>query len=98
MFVRKTILAICVCVATSAIGFGQGAGYLFQLSGSASPNGNYYPYLETANPFNPVVGNALGPSGVTQVISKPDGSKFYLMGTSGANALQSVNSSFTSGN
>ncbi|MGD1096972.1 MAG: Ig-like domain-containing protein, partial [Bryobacteraceae bacterium] len=73
----------------------QGAGYLFQLSGASSTGGNFYPYLETANPFNPVVENAVGPAGVSQVIAKPDGTKFYLLGTSGANALQSVNASFT---
>src|ERR1700749_1417665 len=93
MFHRKLFLAASLCVTLSLTAFGQGAGYLFQLTENAA--GNFYPYIETANPLNPVVANAIGPAGVSQVIAKPDGSKFYLLGTSGAGSVQSVDATFT---
>jgi hypothetical protein len=93
MFHRKLFLAACLCLAASLPAFGQGAGYLFQLTETAA--GNFYPYVETANPLNPVVGSAIGPAGVAQVIAKPDGSKFYLLSTSGAGSVQSVDATFT---
>ena len=95
---RNVSLAIGVCLAASISVLAQtnqGVGYLFQLPGASSSGGQFFPFLETANPFNPIISTAVGPSGTFEILPLPAGNKFYLIGTSGANGLQSVDPTFT---
>src|SRR5580704_8257632 len=94
----KLSFAACLCVAASTTTFGQnqGVGYLFQFSNpltTTSPSQQFFGYVANANPLSPIV-TANGPSGIARIIPKPDGSKFYLIGSSGATAVQSANSTF----
>jgi uncharacterized protein (TIGR03437 family) len=67
-----------------------GTGLLFQLPGIGSTSGQFIGYTELANPLNPSI-SATGPVGTTQVIIKPDGSKFYMIGTT----VQSIDGAFS---
>jgi len=96
MFNRNFLLAAVVSIAASLAAFAQGpgTGYIFQVPGASSSSAQLAGYIETANPLTAAI-NTSGPAGVFKIIAKPDGSKFYLLGSSGANALQSVDSTFT---
>lgn len=97
MFKRNSLFAVWLWLAVCAAVFGQGnqgAGYLFQLSGPNSSGGQFFGFVANANPFNPVF-TASGPAGVSKIVAKPDGSKFYVLGSSGSNALQSADPTFT---
>jgi hypothetical protein len=93
MFIRKVTLAATVCLAASIAAFGQpGAGFLFQLPGqNSSANTPIYGYPYSASPLNPSI-NTLGPTGTYQIVAKPDGSGFYVLGTT----LQVANQNFSS--
>ncbi len=98
MSIRNVSLAVSVCLAASTAAIGQnnqGVGYVIQLPGVSSSGGQIFPYIETSNPFNPITSSAVGPAGTFEVIATPSGSKFYLLGTSGANGLQDVDPTFT---
>ena len=91
MLNRSFSLAVLVCIAASiaALGQNQGAEYLFQLPGS-STSPQFVPYNALANPLAPLT-NTSGPNGINGVLATPNGSQFYLVGSS---AIQAVNPSF----
>jgi hypothetical protein len=91
MSIRNVTLAAGVCLAASVAAFGQpGVGYLFQLPGQNSSNGQIVGYPYAANPLNPSV-NTLGPNGTYQIVAKPDASGYYVLGST----LQIANQAFT---
>jgi uncharacterized protein (TIGR03437 family) len=88
---RNLTLAVGVCLAASVAVFGQpGAGYVFQLPGQSSGSGQLYGYPYAATPLTAAI-NALGPNGAYQIVAKPDGTGYYLVGTT----LQIANNGFT---
>jgi uncharacterized protein (TIGR03437 family) len=90
MSIRNLTLAVGVCLA-AAVAFGQpGAGYLFQLPGPGSSNAQIVGYPYAASPLTPSV-TTLGPNGTYQIVAKPDGSGYYVLGAT----LQIANPSFT---
>jgi uncharacterized protein (TIGR03437 family) len=92
MSIRNVTLAAGVCLAVSMAAFGQpGVGYLFQLPGqNSSSNTPIYGYPYSANPLTPAI-NTLGPNGTYQIVAKPDGSGYYVLG----NTLQIANQNFS---
>jgi uncharacterized protein (TIGR03437 family) len=92
MSIRNVTLAAGVCLAASVAAFGQpGVGYLFQLPGqNSSANTPIYGYPYAANPLTPAI-DTLGPNGTYQIVAKPDGSGYYVLGT----ALQIANQNFS---
>lgn len=94
---RNLSFAVCVCLAASVAAFGQanqGTGYLFQYAGYPSSSGQFLGYVATGN-LNVSI-NTTGTAGLSQIIAKPDGTKFYLIGSGATTtSLQSADSSFT---
>jgi uncharacterized protein (TIGR03437 family) len=91
MFNRNVTLAAAVCVAASVAAFGQaGAGYVFQIPGSNTTNSQIVGYPYAANPLAPSI-NTLGPNGTYQIVAKPDGTGYYILGAT----LQIANPTFT---
>jgi uncharacterized protein (TIGR03437 family) len=85
-------LAFGMCIAASVAAFAQpGTGYLFQLPGANSSSGQIFGYPYAATPLTASV-NTLGPSNTSQIVAKPDGTGFYVLGSS----LQIANSALTS--
>ncbi len=97
MSYRNLSFAVCVCLAASFLAFGQanqGTGYLFQYAGYPSSSGQFLGYVATGN-LNVSI-NTTGIAGLSQIIAKPDGSKFYLIGSGATTtSIQSADSSFT---
>lgn len=94
MFKQNFLCAVSVCLAATVSAFGQNPGYLFQFAGPNSSGGQISGYVATSSPFNATI-SATGPAGIYRIIAKPDGTKFYVLGTSGVNAVQSVDATFT---
>jgi uncharacterized protein (TIGR03437 family) len=91
MSIRNITLAAGVSIAVSVAAFGQpGAGYVFQLPGQNSSSGQIVGYPYAANPLSASV-NTLGPNGTYQIVSKPDGTGYYVLGSN----LQIANPGFT---
>jgi uncharacterized protein (TIGR03437 family) len=96
MSIRNVTAAVVVCIAAGVAAFGQpGAGYVFQLPGPNTSNGQIYGYPYAANPLsaNPSAGGVTsqGPNGTYQIVAKPDGSGYYVLGAT----LQIANPSFS---
>jgi uncharacterized protein (TIGR03437 family) len=73
------------------VAFGQpGAAYVFQLPGQGSSNAQIVGYPYAASPLAPSV-TTLGPNGTYQIVAKPDGSGYYVLGAT----LQIANQGFT---
>ena len=94
MFNRNTSFLVCVCVVAglAAGQSNQGQGYGLLLPGPGSSTGQFF--AATANPFA-LIPAVAGPTGLSLVVPKPDGSKFYTVGGSGTNSLESVDPTFT---
>ncbi len=101
MSIRNVTLAASVFIAASVAASGQAAtacsaatacgnGYVFQLPGKNTANGQIIGYPYAANPLTASI-NALGPNGTYQIVPKPDGTGFYVLGAS----LQIANPTFT---
>jgi uncharacterized protein (TIGR03437 family) len=91
MSIRNLSLAAAVYIAASVAAFGQpGAAYVFQLPGQNTSNGLIVGYPYAANPLAPSI-NTLGPNGTYQIVAKPDGSGYYVLG----GTLQIANPTFT---
>ena len=90
MLNRNVVVTACVCLAASVAAFGQGTGYLFQLPGPNSSGSQFLAYVYNANSSTPVA-NAPGPTAASQALAKPDGTRFYILGTSG---VQSFDANF----
>src|ERR1700683_565970 len=92
MSIRNVTLAAGVCLAASVAAFWPpGVGYLFQLPGqNSSANTPIYGYPYAANPLTPSI-DTLGPNGTYQIVAKPDGSGYYVLGST----LQIANQNFS---
>jgi uncharacterized protein (TIGR03437 family) len=96
MSICKITLAAAVSIAASVAVYGQpGVGYVFQLPGQNTSNGQIYGYPYAANPLsaNTSAGGvtAQGPNGTYQIVAKPDGTGYYVLGST----LQIANNGFT---
>src|SRR3984957_5222409 len=95
MLNRIFSLVMFVYLAAISVAYGQGTtnnpglSYLLELPQTLS-NGTFIGFLDTANPLNPAF-TTTGPVGLTRVIPKPDGSKFYLVGPG---TVQSIDGAF----
>ncbi len=78
---RFLSLAVCVSMAAGTAAFAQnsGKGYLVQFPGPEEQGARFLAYTADATPLIADV-DALGPNNSTQLIAKPDGSKFYILG------------------
>ncbi len=95
MLNRFSSLAVCLSFAASMAAFAQtqGTEYLFQeIPGQLTIPGQLAAYPGSGNAFN-TIANISAPDGFSSIIVKPDGSGFYLIGTSG---IEAVNSNFQS--
>src|SRR5262249_30408037 len=90
---RNVSLAACVWFAAWMAAYGQGTGVLFLDPGAQSAGSRLVAYNNVANNLNQVL-DKQGPSGAFQVIAKPDGTKFYVLGTGVAGGLQAIDSGF----
>jgi uncharacterized protein (TIGR03437 family) len=86
MLNRNVSLALCLSVIAGsafAQSSNQGTGYIFEFANAAGATGQFQAFLyNTQSLGTPVFGNT-GPVGANQVIPKPDGSKFYIVGSGG---------------
>jgi uncharacterized protein (TIGR03437 family) len=97
MLNRNVPLVVCLSMSLGAA-FGQtnnqGNGYVFEFANTATASGQFQGFLYNATSIsNPVVngtGNSAGPVGASQVIAKPDGSKFYILGGGGLETLDAT--------
>ena len=90
--VARLCLVASFCLALGITAFGQSSGYLFQLPGANVPGSRFFAFVYDSNPFSPLVDKS-GPLSATQVLAKPDGTKFYFIGT-GSGGVQSIDSGF----
>ena len=88
---RSLSLWLSVSIAASVAAFGQsGTGYVFELPGQNSSSGQIYGYPYSGNPLTASI-NTLGPNGTYQLVAKPDGTGYYVVGTT----LQIANTNFS---
>jgi uncharacterized protein (TIGR03437 family) len=92
MLNRNVPLVVCLSL-LSAAAFAQnpqGVGYAVEFASSGS--GQFQVFPENAATFTKSsVGNT-GPAGASQIVAKPDGSKFYIIGSTG---IDSIDPAFT---
>jgi uncharacterized protein (TIGR03437 family) len=84
MLNRYVSLAACLSLFASISAFGQGnqgAGYVFELPGPSSAGSNLQGFIYNGNFVGPDIPTGVGPAGGHQIVAKPDGSKFYVLGT-----------------
>jgi uncharacterized protein (TIGR03437 family) len=84
MLNRYVSLAACLSLLASIPAFGQGnqgTGYVFELPGPSSAGSNLQGFIYNGNFVGPDIPTGVGPAGAHQIIAKPDGSKFYVLGT-----------------
>src|SRR5258708_14776359 len=96
MLNRNLSLVAGVCLAAGIAAFGQvgpGSGLLFLEPGAASQSSRLVSYVNSSNNLTLAM-DRFGPAGAYQVLAKPDGTKFYVLGNQ-AGALQTIDSSFT---
>src|SRR5579871_2953100 len=92
MLNRNVSLAVCLFLAVGATALGQGGtAYVVQLPGQNSGSSAIAGYTYNQTTFTPAI-NTSGPVGPFQVIAKPDGTKFFVLGSS---SLQSVDPTFS---
>src|ERR1700733_3741377 len=85
MLNRNVSLAVCLGV-IAGLAFAQsnqGTGYIFQFASSTAATGQFQGFTYNTQSLGTPVFNSTGPSGANQVIPKPDGSKFYVVGPGG---------------
>lgn len=89
MLNRSIFFAVSVWLAASTAAFGQASGnaYVFQIPAANSGSSQILGFLSNTNNLNTPTINAQGPTGTFQIIPKPDGTKFYLLGS---NSVQVV--------
>lgn len=92
MLNRNVPLVVCLTIASAAAlaQNPQGVGYAVEFSSSASGQFQLFPE-NTATFASSSLGNT-GPGGTSQIVPKPDGSKFYVVGLGG---LDSIDPAFT---
>jgi uncharacterized protein (TIGR03437 family) len=95
MLNRNVSLAVCLTVMAGAIlaqSSNQGTGYVFEFANSTGSTGQFQAFIYNTPSFSVPVYNTSGPTGANQVLPKPDGSKFYVVGSGG---VDDFNPSFT---
>jgi uncharacterized protein (TIGR03437 family) len=97
MLNRTVSLVVCLSVIAGAAfaqtSSNQGTGYIFEFANSAASPGQFQGFIYNTTALGTPVFNATGPTGSTpQVIAKPDGSKFYVVNTTG---IDDFNPGFT---
>jgi uncharacterized protein (TIGR03437 family) len=97
MLNRHVSLLVCLCLLGSIAAFGQtnqGVGYIFELPGPSSAGSNLQGFIYNGGFLNADIPTVSGPTGAGQIIPKPDGSKFYVVGAN-PGGLESVDPTFT---
>lgn len=92
------VFALVVCVLTAAgaaLAQNQGKSFLFQFPGPEEPGARFLAYTADATPLIAHV-DALGPANSRQILAKPDGSKFYILGDGPIQRIDAAFSSFQS--
>ncbi len=92
MLNRNVPLVVCLSL-LSAAAFAQnpqGVGYAVEFTSSGS--GQFQLFPENPSTFTTASVGSTGPTGPNQLIAKPDGSKFYVLGSTG---LDSIDPAFT---
>ncbi len=94
MLNRNVSLVLCLSVISGAAfaQSNQGSGYIFEFSSPSTASGQFEGFLASGSTLGSPLFNNTGPAGTTSLVVKPDGSQFYMAGSSG---LVSFNSSFT---
>jgi uncharacterized protein (TIGR03437 family) len=95
MLNRNVSLVVCLSIfagAAFAQSSNQGTGYVFQFANTTATSGQFQAFLYNSGSLGTPVFNTTGPVGANQVIAKPDGSKFYVVGSGG---VDEFNSTFT---
>lgn len=93
MLNRSVPLVVCLSV-WSAIALAQnpqGVGYAVQFASTAS--GKFQVFPENASTFATSSAGNTGPAAPSQIVAKPDGSKFYMVGE---NTLADISPNFSS--
>ncbi len=87
MLNRNVPLAVCLTVLSGAAlaQNPQGVGYAVEFAPTASGPFQVFPE-NTATFASSNIGNT-GPSGTSQIVAKPDGSKFYIVGSGGLDSI-----------
>ncbi len=85
MLNRNVSLAVCLGVFAGATfaQSNQGTGYIFQFANSGAASGQFQAFIYNTQSLGTPVFSGTGPSGADQVVPKPDGSKFYVVGPGG---------------
>ena len=86
MLNRNVSLALCLSViagAAFAQSSNQGTGYVFEFANSVGASGQFQAFVYNTQSLGTPVFSASGTTGANQVIPKPDGSKFYVIGSGG---------------
>lgn len=93
----RTVLAGLLLLAAATVGYSQtnqGTGYVFSLSGQAQNATRFQGFVHDSNPLVPSI-DKNGPLGNFQIIPKPDGTKFYILGNA-TGLVQSTDAVFSS--
>jgi uncharacterized protein (TIGR03437 family) len=86
MLNRTVSLAVCLSViagAALAQSISPGTGYVFEFANSSGASGQLQAFTYNTTSLNTPVFSTTGPLGANQVIPKPDGTKFYVVGSGG---------------
>src|ERR1700722_10576455 len=95
MLNRTVSLGLCLSVivgAAFAQSSNQGTGYVFEFATSSAASGQFQGFIYNSASLGTPVFNTAGPASANQVVPKPDGSKFYIVGSGG---VDDFNPSFT---
>src|SRR5690349_16580469 len=93
MSITNVSLGVCLCLAAiSAFGDATTTGtqYILEFPQTNTVGARFQGYVADANSQTPAF-DATGPTGVSQMVFKPDGSKSYILGSGG---IQSVDPAF----
>jgi len=97
MLNRTVSLVVCLSIlagAAFAQTSNQGTSYIFEFANTTSASGQFQAFVSSAQSLGTPVFNTTGPAGANQVVAKPDGTKFYVIGSGG---VQDFNPGFTAG-
>ena len=91
MLNRYVSLGVVLCLIASVAALGQsnqGTGYVFELPGSGTSGSQFEGFIYNGNFLSPDIPSTTGPLGTGQIIPKPDGSKFYVVGAGGLETFE----------
>ena len=94
MLNRNVSLALCLSVIAGAAfaQSNQGTGYIFEFATASGASGQFQGFTYNTASLGTPAFSATGPTGSNQVVAKPDGSKFYVVGSGG---VDDFNPTFT---